>query len=125
MPVIPARVRKKKKRRMNFQTGLGKNQNPVSKIPRAKRTGDVAQVGEHLLSKAKAVSSSPSTSKKKKDWPRLEVGTVTPSSPGPAYNCNPSTPEVSGIPLSQICFMDYKRISRDFQFIQFQGYLFF
>jgi hypothetical protein len=63
---------------MNFQTGLGKNQNPVSKIPRAKRTGDVAQVGDHLLSKAKAVSSNTSTSKKKKDRPKLEVGTVTP-----------------------------------------------
>jgi hypothetical protein len=38
---------------------------PISKITRTKRTGDVAQVVQHLLCKLKDLSSNPSPVKKK------------------------------------------------------------
>jgi hypothetical protein len=110
---------------MNYQTWPGKKSEPCLQHTQSKKDWRCGSSGRAHAFQGQSCKFKSQYLKKKKDWPRLEVGTVTPSSPGPAYNCNPSTPEVSGIPLSQICFMDYKRISRDFQFIQFQGYLFF
>jgi hypothetical protein len=50
------------KRRIVAQAGLGKKQDPVSKITIAKMAGSVVQVIELLLSRHKALSSNPSTS---------------------------------------------------------------
>jgi hypothetical protein len=46
------------------EVDLGKKQDPVSKITKAKRSGDVAQVVKPLSSKCKTLSSNPSTTKK-------------------------------------------------------------
>jgi hypothetical protein len=43
------------------QAGLGKKQDPVSKINRAKRAGRVAQMVEYLPNKCAALSSNSST----------------------------------------------------------------
>jgi hypothetical protein len=48
------------------QAGLGKKQDPISKITRAKRTEGLAQAVEHLTSKYEALSSNNYTAKKKK-----------------------------------------------------------
>jgi hypothetical protein len=45
---------------------MGKKPDPISKITRAKRAEGVAQATEYLFSKHKALSSNPSTTKKKK-----------------------------------------------------------
>jgi hypothetical protein len=45
---------------------LGRKQNPISKITRAKRVGGVAQMVECLPSKCKALWSNPSTTHTKK-----------------------------------------------------------
>jgi hypothetical protein len=47
------------------QANLGKKQDPISKITRAKRVGGIAQVIEYLLSKQEALTSNSSTEKKK------------------------------------------------------------
>jgi hypothetical protein len=47
-------------RRTVVQPGLVKKQDPVSKMTRTKRAGDMAQVAEHLPGKCEAVSSNPS-----------------------------------------------------------------
>jgi hypothetical protein len=44
--------------------GLGKKQNYISKIPRAKRAGGIAQKVEHLCYKCKVLKSNPRTAKK-------------------------------------------------------------
>jgi hypothetical protein len=44
----------------------GQHETPISKITRAKWTGDVAQTVECLLCKCKALCSKPSPTKKKK-----------------------------------------------------------
>jgi hypothetical protein len=49
-----------------IQTGLGKNQDPISRITRAQRAAGVARALEHLPSKCEALSLNLSTSKKKK-----------------------------------------------------------
>jgi hypothetical protein len=49
-----------------FQSSLGYKHNPISKINKAKRAGGMAQVVESLPSKFRAMSSNPSTTKKKK-----------------------------------------------------------
>jgi hypothetical protein len=46
-------------------TGLGEKQDSSSKTNRAKRGEDTARMAEGLLSKCKALSSNPSTKKKK------------------------------------------------------------
>jgi hypothetical protein len=46
---------------------LGKEQDPISKLTRAKRVGGVAQVVECLSSKHEILSSHPTTTKKKKE----------------------------------------------------------
>jgi hypothetical protein len=46
------------------QVSLGKKRDPISKIPRAKRAGGVAQVVQHLCSKCEALSLSPRTANK-------------------------------------------------------------
>jgi hypothetical protein len=45
------------------QVSLGKKQDPISKITRAKKAGGVAQAVEHLPSKCKTLSSKPSIAK--------------------------------------------------------------
>jgi hypothetical protein len=52
-------------RRISVQAGLGKNEDPVSKITRAKKAGCMAHIVEHLPSKCKTLSSNHSTTKKK------------------------------------------------------------
>jgi hypothetical protein len=42
--------------RIEVQAGMGKKQDPIYKITRAKRSGDAVQVVEHLLSKGEALS---------------------------------------------------------------------
>jgi hypothetical protein len=64
MPVILA-MQGSTSRKNEIQVGLGLKQDAISKITKAKSWG-VAQVVEHLPSKCKALSSSPSTEKKKK-----------------------------------------------------------
>jgi hypothetical protein len=49
---------------LTSQLLLELTEDPMPKIPKAKRTGDVAQVVEHLPSKCKALSSNPNTAKK-------------------------------------------------------------
>jgi hypothetical protein len=51
-------------RRTVAQAGLGLKQDPIFKITKAKRTGGIAQVAEHLPSKLKALSSNHGTAKK-------------------------------------------------------------
>jgi hypothetical protein len=53
-------------RRIVVQAHLSKKQDLISKITRAKRSGGMAQVVEHLPSKCETLSSNPSTGKKKK-----------------------------------------------------------
>jgi hypothetical protein len=48
------------------QASLGKKQDPISKITRAKRAGGMAQGVEHTSQKHEALSFKPSTAKKKK-----------------------------------------------------------
>jgi hypothetical protein len=43
------------------------SRDPIFKITRAKWTGGVAHTGEHLLSKCEALSSKPTTTKKRKE----------------------------------------------------------
>jgi hypothetical protein len=62
MPVIPATVAGRS-RRIKVQVSLGKKQDLVSKIIRAKRAGDVVQAVKHQPSKCEALSSNPSTKK--------------------------------------------------------------
>jgi hypothetical protein len=64
-PVIPST------RRITVQVGWQKNQESISKITRAKRTGDMAQEAEPLPSKWEALSSKSSTTKKKKKKKRI------------------------------------------------------
>jgi hypothetical protein len=52
-------------RRIVVQASLGKKQDPISKITRENRAGVVTQMVKHLPSKCKALSSKPSTEKKK------------------------------------------------------------
>jgi CRISPR/Cas system-associated protein Cas7 (RAMP superfamily) len=55
-------------RRIDVQISLGKEVRPCSKNKnKAKRAGGVIKAVEHLLSKCKALSSNPSTTKKKKE----------------------------------------------------------
>jgi hypothetical protein len=49
MPDIPATVRSIN-RKIMVQVGLGKKQDPISKITRSKRAESMAQVVEHLPS---------------------------------------------------------------------------
>jgi hypothetical protein len=51
---------------MVIQAQTGKKQDPISKIFKTKRAGGMVQVAECLPSKCEAVSSNPSTAKKKK-----------------------------------------------------------
>jgi hypothetical protein len=51
-------------RRIAVLVGLGKKQDLISKITRTKRTGNVTQAIENMTTNCKALSSSPSTSKK-------------------------------------------------------------
>jgi hypothetical protein len=44
-------------RRIEVQVSLGETRDPIRKIMKAKRSGSVAQVVEHLLSKCKALNS--------------------------------------------------------------------
>jgi hypothetical protein len=48
-----------------FQASLGKNQDPISKITRAKSAGGITQAVQHLPKKCEALSSNPSTIKNK------------------------------------------------------------
>jgi hypothetical protein len=50
------------------QAGLGKKQDPISKITRAKRAGGVAQAVECLTHKHEALSPNPSTHLPKKGY---------------------------------------------------------
>jgi hypothetical protein len=52
---------------------LGKKQDPISKITRAKRAGGVVQAVEYLPNKHKALTSNPNTVKKKKKNCELNV----------------------------------------------------
>jgi hypothetical protein len=48
-------------KRMEVHAGLSPEQNPISKITRAKRDGSVVQALEYLPSKCEALNSNPST----------------------------------------------------------------
>jgi hypothetical protein len=52
-------------RRITVQARLGKKQDPISKITRAKRVGGVKQAVEYLPRKYENLSSNPSTTKNK------------------------------------------------------------
>jgi hypothetical protein len=52
------------------QPGLGKNQDPTSKITTEKRAGDVVQAVGFLPSKHKALNSKPSTTPQKTKPPK-------------------------------------------------------
>jgi hypothetical protein len=54
-------------------TGLGKKQNPVSKVTRAKRARGMTQEVKHLSSHCKALSSNPNTARKKKNFVSIFV----------------------------------------------------
>jgi hypothetical protein len=58
------------------QAGLSKKRDSISKITRAKRAGDVAQVVEHLPNKCKASSSNANNKDKKKKRERERIGLV-------------------------------------------------
>jgi hypothetical protein len=53
-------------KRLAFQAGLDKKQDPSSKITRTKKAGGIAEAVESLPNKCKALSSKPSTVRKKK-----------------------------------------------------------
>jgi hypothetical protein len=73
--VIPATVRSIN-RRIRVHTGLGKKQNPISKVPRAKRARPRAQVVGHLPCKCEVLSSNSSTAKKngEEEMGRVYIG---------------------------------------------------
>jgi hypothetical protein len=56
------------------QGSLGKKQDPITKITRAKKAGGVAKVVEHLPPKCKALSPHPVLPKKKKRRRRKRKG---------------------------------------------------
>jgi ABC-type uncharacterized transport system auxiliary subunit len=58
----------KQKDRIIVQSTLGKKQDSISKITRAKWSGGMNQMVEHLLSKCKDLSSNSSTVKRKCNW---------------------------------------------------------
>jgi hypothetical protein len=53
-------------RKIELQAGLDVKRDPISKITKAKRAGDMVQALQHLPSKCEVLSSNSSTTKKKK-----------------------------------------------------------
>jgi hypothetical protein len=74
------------------QTDLGKKQNPISKITRAKRAGGVAQVVAHLPKKYKA-KFKPSTAPQKKWWVRTSHVVRRPDLETRCHKTTTKTPE--------------------------------